>query len=89
MPLVHTSPVPHHRGVRWEGEKEISMCAVRLVDWKHDLAFVDTPELVEVNALVRAGRIRARVQRSSLDEAAGAYDVTRGGDRHRRAVVVP
>jgi propanol-preferring alcohol dehydrogenase len=47
------------------------------------------PELIEVIALARAGRIRARVQRFSLDEAAHAYELMRRGSLHGRAVIIP
>ena len=47
------------------------------------------PELVEVIALARAGRISAHVQRIALDDAPAAYDRMRAGTLHGRAVVVP
>ena len=47
------------------------------------------PELIEVIALAQPGKIRARVQRFSLDDAPRAYELMRVGDLHGRAVVVP
>jgi propanol-preferring alcohol dehydrogenase len=47
------------------------------------------PELFEVIALAQARRIRARVQRFSLDDAPQAYEKMRAGELHGRAVVVP
>ena len=47
------------------------------------------PELMEVIALAEAGRIRAHVQRFSLDEAPRAYEEMAAGRLHGRAVVVP
>jgi len=47
------------------------------------------PELIEVVALANAGKIRARVERFSLDDAPTAYERMRVGDLHGRAVVVP
>ncbi len=47
------------------------------------------PELIEVIALARAGKIRAHVQRFSLDDAPMAYEQMRAGELHGRAVVVP
>jgi alcohol dehydrogenase, propanol-preferring len=47
------------------------------------------PELMEVIALAEAGRIRAHVQRFSLDDAPQAYDGMRGGSLRGRAVIVP
>jgi alcohol dehydrogenase, propanol-preferring len=47
------------------------------------------PELFEVIALAQAGKIRARVQRFSLDDAPLAYEQMRAGELHGRAVVVP
>jgi propanol-preferring alcohol dehydrogenase len=47
------------------------------------------PELIEVIALARAGKIRAHVQRFSLDDAPLAYEQMRAGELHGRAVVVP
>ncbi len=47
------------------------------------------PELIEVIALARAGKVRPRVQRFSLDEAPAAYEQMRAGQLHGRAVVVP
>jgi alcohol dehydrogenase, propanol-preferring len=47
------------------------------------------PELVEVIALARAGGIRARVQRFSLDDAPRAYEQMRAGKLRGRAVIVP
>jgi propanol-preferring alcohol dehydrogenase len=47
------------------------------------------PELIEVIALARAGKIRAHVQRFSLDDAPHAYELMRAGNLHGRAVVVP
>ena len=47
------------------------------------------PELFEVIALAQAGKIRARVQRFSLDDAPQAYEKMRAGELHGRAVVVP
>jgi propanol-preferring alcohol dehydrogenase len=47
------------------------------------------PELIEVIALARAGKIRAHVQRFSLDDAPEAYEQMRAGELHGRAVVVP
>jgi propanol-preferring alcohol dehydrogenase len=47
------------------------------------------PELIEVIALARAGKIRAHVQQFSLDDAASAYERMRAGELHGRAVVVP
>lgn len=47
------------------------------------------PELMEVIALAAAGRIRAHVQRFSLDDAPAAYEAMRTGALHGRAVIVP
>lgn len=47
------------------------------------------PELQEVIALARAGRIRAHVERFSLDDALLAYERLRAGDLRGRAVIVP
>jgi propanol-preferring alcohol dehydrogenase len=47
------------------------------------------PELIEVIALARAGKIRAHVQRFSLEDAPMAYQRMRAGELHGRAVVVP
>jgi alcohol dehydrogenase, propanol-preferring len=47
------------------------------------------PELIEVIALARAGKIRAHVQRFSLNDAPRAYEEMRTGELHGRAVVVP
>jgi alcohol dehydrogenase, propanol-preferring len=47
------------------------------------------PELIEVIALARAGGIRPRVERFSLDDAPLAYERMRAGRLHGRAVVVP
>jgi propanol-preferring alcohol dehydrogenase len=46
-------------------------------------------ELIEVVALAEAGRIRAHVQRYSLDDAAQAYEDMAAGTLHGRAVIVP
>jgi propanol-preferring alcohol dehydrogenase len=46
-------------------------------------------ELSEVLALAAAGRVRAHVERFSLDEAATAYERLRAGSIEGRAVVVP
>lgn len=47
------------------------------------------PELVEVLALARDGKVRAHVERFSLDRAAEAYAGLRAGTVRGRAVVVP
>ena len=47
------------------------------------------PELVEVLALAEAGRMRAHVQRFSLDTATDAYEALRAGTLDGRAVIVP
>jgi propanol-preferring alcohol dehydrogenase len=47
------------------------------------------PELTEVIDLARTGRIRARVQTFSLDDAPRVYELMREGDLRGRAVVVP
>jgi propanol-preferring alcohol dehydrogenase len=47
------------------------------------------PELFEVIALARSGRISAEVHRVTLDEAAGAYEDLRHGKVTGRVVVVP
>ncbi len=47
------------------------------------------PELVEVLALGAAGRIRADVQRFTLDQAPDAYRMLAAGQLDGRAVVVP
>ena len=47
------------------------------------------PELVEVIALARAGKISAHVERIALDDAPAAYDRMRAGTLRGRAVVVP
>jgi propanol-preferring alcohol dehydrogenase len=47
------------------------------------------PELFEVVALAERGRIRAQVQRLSLDEAPQGYDALAAGTIEGRAVVVP
>lgn len=46
-------------------------------------------ELAEVIALARAGRIRAHVERFSLEDAQKAYDTLRAGGLKGRAVVMP
>lgn len=46
-------------------------------------------ELAEVIALARAGRIRAHVERFSLEDAQRAYDALRAGRLQGRAVVMP
>jgi propanol-preferring alcohol dehydrogenase len=46
-------------------------------------------ELAEVIALARAGRIRAHVERFSLEDAPRAYDALRAGRLEGRAVVMP
>jgi propanol-preferring alcohol dehydrogenase len=47
------------------------------------------PELVEVIELARAGNLRARIERFSLDDAPAAYEQMREGKLHGRAVIVP
>jgi propanol-preferring alcohol dehydrogenase len=47
------------------------------------------PELVEVIELGAQGKIRADVQRFSLDDAPRAYEAMRDGTLHGRAVIVP
>lgn len=47
------------------------------------------PELWEVMALARAGKIRPKVTRFPLDRALDAYDAMRGGRLDGRAVIVP
>jgi len=47
------------------------------------------PELIEVIALARSGKISAEVETFSLNEAAGAYERMRAGTLHGRAVIVP
>jgi alcohol dehydrogenase, propanol-preferring len=47
------------------------------------------PELHEVVALAEAGKIAARVQKFSLDEAPSAYAAMRAGALEGRAVIVP
>ena len=47
------------------------------------------PELVEVIALARPGRIRPHVQRFTLDDAPLAYEAMRQGALEGRAVVTP
>lgn len=47
------------------------------------------PELVEVIALARTGRVRARVARFPLDDALLAYEALRKGTVDGRAVIVP
>ena len=46
-------------------------------------------ELIEVVALAEAGKIRAKVERYSLDDAAQAYVDMAAGTLHGRAVIVP
>ena len=46
-------------------------------------------ELYEVVALAEAGKIRAHVERYSLDDAAKAYEDMAAGTLHGRAVIVP
>lgn len=46
-------------------------------------------ELADVIALARAGRIRAHVERFSLEDAQQAYDTLRAGRLKGRAVVMP
>jgi alcohol dehydrogenase, propanol-preferring len=46
-------------------------------------------ELAEVIALARAGRIRAHVERFSLDNVTSPYDSLRAGRLKGRAVVMP
>lgn len=47
------------------------------------------PELMEVIALGTAGKIRADVQRFTLEDAPRAYEAMREGTLHGRAVIVP
>jgi propanol-preferring alcohol dehydrogenase len=47
------------------------------------------PELMEVIALAESGRIRADVQRFTLDDAMAAYEAMHAGTLHGRAVIVP
>jgi propanol-preferring alcohol dehydrogenase len=47
------------------------------------------PELMEVISLASTGRIRAHVQRFSLDDAVLAYETLRDGGLEGRAVIVP
>ena len=47
------------------------------------------PELMEVLALAEAGRLHARVQEFSLEDATSAYDAMRDGTVQGRAVIVP
>jgi propanol-preferring alcohol dehydrogenase len=47
------------------------------------------PELMEVLELGSAGRIRADVQRFTLDQAPDAYRLMAAGQLEGRAVVVP
>ncbi len=47
------------------------------------------PELIEVIALARGGKIAAHVHRCSLDDVPGAYDQMRAGTLRGRAVMVP
>ena len=47
------------------------------------------PELIEVIALARSGKIGAHVERFSLTQAADAYERMRAGTLHGRAVIVP
>ncbi len=47
------------------------------------------PELWEVMALARSGRIRPKVSRYPLDRALEAYDAMRAGRLEGRAVIVP
>jgi propanol-preferring alcohol dehydrogenase len=47
------------------------------------------PELYEVIALARQGRIKAHVQRFGLDEALHAYELMEQGQLSGRAVIVP
>ena len=47
------------------------------------------PELIEVIALARSGKVRPRVERFSLAGAPDAYEQMRSGTLHGRAVVVP
>jgi propanol-preferring alcohol dehydrogenase len=47
------------------------------------------PELMEVIALAAEGRIRAHVERFTLDSALDAYEQMRTGELRGRAVIVP
>jgi len=47
------------------------------------------PELVEVLALAERGRVRAHVQRFTLEDAPRAYEAMVAGDLQGRAVIVP
>ena len=58
-------------------------CSVDIPTWG------TLPELAEVVALARAGAIRTRAQRFTLDQAADAYRLLRRGELHGRAVVTP
>ena len=46
-------------------------------------------ELIEVLELARAGKIRAHIERFTLEQVAEVYDRLRRGDIHGRAVVCP
>ena len=58
-------------------------CAISMPYWG------STTELMEVLDLARAGRIRAHVERFSLDHADDAYQRLRDGTLAGRAVIVP
>lgn len=47
------------------------------------------PELMELVALARAGKIRVEIERFPLDRAAEAYDLLRAGKIRGRAVITP
>ncbi len=47
------------------------------------------PELMELLALARAGKVHSRIQRFALDDALSAYDAMRNGTLDGRAVIVP
>ena len=47
------------------------------------------PELTEVLALAEAGRVKAQIDRFTLDEAPAAYQALRAGELAGRAVIVP
>jgi propanol-preferring alcohol dehydrogenase len=47
------------------------------------------PELIDVIALARAGKIRPRIQRFGLNEATKAYAAMSAGELEGRAVIVP
>jgi propanol-preferring alcohol dehydrogenase len=70
----------------------LEWAAMGVLPWECELTSTywgSAIELIEVLELARAGRIRARIQRFTLDEAPDAYAALREGRLEGRAVVCP